>query len=392
MKTLFSGNTAKEKKAAKWIIQVVTVCLLIYLGIRHIDVVTGAVSWLINLFQPLLIGIVFALILNVPMCPIERHLFCKRSGPRAQKVRRSLAIVLSLLLIFGIVLGVAFLVVPEIVEALPMISESVVNLANQMASQEGNIDLGSIPLGDKLSQITIDWPKIVQTITDRLMDSRTTIMSFIVNVAPKIGSKFVSLSFGFVLSIYILYNKEKLKRQVLRLVRAWLPAQFGRNLVHVASTFIGIFKHFIAGQTVEAIILGSLCTVGMMILRIPYAPMVGALVGVTALIPMVGAFIGTCVSAIIIMTVNPFKALVFVIFLLILQQVEGNLIYPRVVGSSTGLPAMWVLTAITAGGNLAGPFGMLLSVPIASALYTLLREATCQREQATRETNSDKEK
>ena len=140
---------------------------------------------------------------------------------------------------------------------------------------------------------------------------------------------------------------------------------------------------FIAGQATEAIILGTLCMIGMMILRIPYAPMIGALVGVTALIPIVGAFVGTIVGAVMILTVDPFKAVVFVVFLLILQQVEGNAIYPRVVGSKNKLPAIWVLAAVTIGGNLAGPLGMLLGVPAASAAYALMKEATDLREQRT---------
>ena len=142
------------------------------------------------------------------------------------------------------------------------------------------------------------------------------------------------------------------------------------------------FKLFVAGQTTEAIILGSLCVIGMLLLRIPYAPMIGALVGVTALIPYVGAWVAGIVGAFMILTVNPFKALVFIIFLLALQQVEGNLIYPKVVGAKINLPAMWVLAAITVGGNLAGPIGMLLSVPAAASLYSLLREATDKREKA----------
>ena len=149
---------------------------------------------------------------------------------------------------------------------------------------------------------------------------------------------------------------------------------------HICTVSYGIFRQFIVGQTTEAVILGTLCGVGMAILRIPYAPIVGALVGVTALIPYVGALVATFVGAFMILTVNPFKALVFIIYLLALQQVEGNLIYPKVVGAKINLPPMWVLAAITVGGNLAGPVGMLLGVPAASAAYALLKEATIYRE------------
>ena len=186
-------------------------------------------------------------------------------------------------------------------------------------------------------------------------------------------------------AIYILSGKEKLKRQGGRLMRVWLPQKLNDTLLYVFKVCNMTFRHFIAGQSTEAIILGTLCMIGMAILRIPYAPMIGALVGVTALIPVVGAFVGTIVGALMILTVDPFKAFVFVIFLLILQQVEGNLIYPRVMGAKINLPAMWVLAAVTVGGNLAGPLGMLLGVPAASAAYALLREATNRREKRRQE-------
>lgn len=178
-----------------------------------------------------------------------------------------------------------------------------------------------------------------------------------------------------------------MKHQACRLIRVWFPRKFGDRSIHVASVCAKNFKLFVAGQTTEAFIRGSLCTAGMLILRIPYAPMIGVLVGVTALIPYVGAWIANPVGAFMVLTVDPFKALVFVIFLLILQQIEGNVIYPKVMGSKINLPAMWVLAAITVGGKLCGPFGMLLGVPAASSAYSLLKDATGSREQ-TKQTQS----
>lgn len=174
-----------------------------------------------------------------------------------------------------------------------------------------------------------------------------------------------------------------------RLIHAWLPKKTGISLIHIVSVCNVSFRNFIAGQATEAIILGTLCTIGMLILRLPYAPMVGALIGVTALIPIVGAYIGAITGAFLILTVSPLKAFVFIIFLIILQQIEGNLIYPRVVGSRVNLPAMWVLAAVTVGGNLSGPVGMLLGVPAASAVYELLKEATSKRELKAKEPESD---
>ena len=212
------------------------------------------------------------------------------------------------------------------------------------------------------------------------------------STASALGSAASSLIDGlvaFVFCIYVLANKETLARQIGRLARAWLPARLTNTMSHVFHVCADVFQQFIVGQTTEAVILGTLCGIGMAILRIPYAPMVGALVGVTALIPYVGAFLATIVGAFMILTVNPFKALVFVIYLLALQQVEGNLIYPKVVGAKINLPAMWVLAAITVGGNLAGPIGMLLGVPAASAAYALLKEATQEREKKLLQTESE---
>lgn len=175
-------------------------------------------------------------------------------------------------------------------------------------------------------------------------------------------------------------RKETLARQISRLVRTWLPNRFVDHMGHVCAVSADVFRQFIVGQTTEAAILRSLCIIGMAILRIPYAPIVGALVGVTALIPYMGAFLAIAVGTFMILTLNPFKAPVFMIFLLALQQVEGNLIYPRVMGARINLPAMWVLDTITVGGNLAGPVGMLLGVPAAFAAYAFLKEATHKRE------------
>ena len=207
-----------------------------------------------------------------------------------------------------------------------------------------------------------------------------TLINTMISALGSFAGSLIDFIVALVFSIYILTNKEKLKKQILRFIHVWLPNSAVNMIVHVSSVCGKTFHQFIIGQVTEAIILGSLCTIGMLILRLPYAPMIGSLVGVTALIPYVGAYIGAIVGVFMLLTVNPLKALIFLIFLLILQQVEGNAIYPKVVGAKINLPSMWVLAAITVGGNLAGPIGMLIGVPVASAAYVLLREATYKRE------------
>ena len=207
-----------------------------------------------------------------------------------------------------------------------------------------------------------------------------SIMASAAGTIGGIGSSVFNFVVGLVFSIYILYDKENLKKQATRLIRTWIPKRAADTVLHVAQVSNVTFRSFVTGQTTEAVILGTLCMIGMLILRIPFAPMIGALIGVTALIPIFGALIGMVVGAVMIVSVDPVKALIFIIFLLILQQIEGDIIYPRVVGSKMGLPGMWVLAAVTIGGSLGGAVGMLLGVPVFSVIYSLLNEATDKRE------------
>lgn len=293
---------------------------------------------------------------------------------------RGLSIVLAMLFVLGVFVGVAVLVIPELINAVALIVQIISEGLEQLASLESNAQFMSSPVGQYLAGINIDWLAIKEQLETFIKNYSGAFVDQAVDATSSAVGGIVTFFIGLTFAIYILAGKEKLKRQGFRLMRAWLPRRLGEVLIHVFSVCNQTFRHFIAGQATEAIILGSLCMVGMAILRIPYAPMIGALVGVTALIPVLGAFVGTIIGAVMILTVDPFKALVFAIFLLILQQVEGNLIYPKVVGAKINLPAMWVLAAVTVGGNLAGPLGMLLGVPAASAAYALLREATEKRE------------
>ncbi len=378
----------KRRNASRWVVETITCCALIYLGIRHISSLAGAVMYVVTLTKPILIGFILALCFNVPMRFCERMLL---THTKMRKGIRPLAILLALVLVLGIFVGVAVLVVPELINAVTLIVEITSGGLDQLAQMEASDAFAATALGQYLEQIDIDWLALKIELNEWIKTHSSTMVNAAVDAAGSMASGFVTFFISLVFSVYILGNKETLKKQTCRLIRAWLPKAFGEGFIHVASVCSKTFRLFIAGQATEAIILGTLCMIGMAILRIPYAPMVGALVGVTALIPVVGAFVGTIVGAIMILTVDPFKAFLFVIFLLILQQVEGNMIYPKVVGSKINLPAMWVLAAVTVGGNLGGPLGMLLGVPAASAAYALLREATRKRESTNRKGRLDAE-
>ena len=235
-------------------------------------------------------------------------------------------------------------------------------------------------LGRLAESLDFDLAALQNKVINWITETGPQIAAEAANAFSGIGSGIFNFVVGLVFSIYILLDKENLKKQATRLVSTWFPEKTSGVIIHIADVSNVTFRSFVAGQTTEAVILGTLCAVGMLILQIPYAAMIGALIGVTALIPIFGALIGTVIGAIMIVSEDPFKAVVFIIFLLILQQVEGNVIYPKVVGSKLGLPGMWVVAAVTVGGSLAGVLGMLLGVPAFSVLYTLINEATDWKE------------
>lgn len=367
-----------KRKRAWWIIGIAAACILIYLGVQNIDAVANAVSWFTGLISPLLIGFALALLLNVPMRFFEAVLWKNAKKPFWQKARRPMAFLISLVAIIGILAGVVWLVIPELVSAIKIIVQGVLDYVNRLSGMS-EAELAALPLGSLL--LRIDWDRLLTSLQTWLKNQSGTIVNTAFGTVSSLVGGVFDFAISFIFAIYILFSKDKLKVQAKRLLRVWLPARFGAWSIHAASVANTNFRNFITGQSLEAVILGVLCMVGMLLLRIPYAPMVGALVGVTALIPVVGGFIGAIVGAFMILTVDPGKALIFLVYLLILQQIEGNLIYPKVMGSRVNLPGIWILAAVTVGGGIAGPVGMLLAVPVASTAYVLIKEATLQREQ-----------
>ena len=378
----FIDDPKRSRKLSLWLIRIVVSCLIIYLALRYIDVVGSAVGYVADLFSPLILGIVLALILNVAMRPIERHLFAKTERPRLKKLRRPLSIVIAILLVAGIFTFVVCLIVPELMQALSVIAEGLVQLGTRFSEWSSQISFSDTVFGSALKTLNLDFNSIQEKALEWMKTWGPGIMASAAGTIGGIGSSVFNFVVGLVFSIYILYDKENLKKQASRLIRTWIPKRAADTIIHVADVSNVTFRSFVAGQTTEAVILGTLCMIGMLILRIPFAPMIGALVGVTALIPIFGALIGMVVGAVMIVSVDPVKALIFIVFLLILQQVEGDVIYPRVVGAKMGLPGMWVLAAVTIGGSLGGAIGMLLGVPVFSVIYYLLNEATDKRELA----------
>ena len=373
MKTIIED----KKKLAKWIIGIVVTCILIFLGVRYMGAVSGAISRGIDILKPLLIGCGIAMILNVPMSFLETHLWIKSKNKFLCKIRRAVAFVLSLILILGIFAGIVMIVLPTLIETVTIIVDTAIEIVNHINSLSRE-EIEALPFGEFL--MDIDWSHLVDSMTSWLKDlvDKTINGAFgtITSLVGGLIDVFVSVAFA----MYLLFSKERLKAQGKRIIKAWMPKKGGKWVCHAFGVASRSFKNFIAVQFIEAVILGVLCYIGMRIFGFPYPAMISILVGVTALVPVIGSFVGGGVGAFILLAIDPIKAIWFVVYIIVLQQIEGNLIYPRVVGDRVKLPAMWILAAVTVGGAIGGPVGILISVPLTSTVYVLFLEETEKRE------------
>lgn len=281
-------------------------------------------------------------------------------------------IILSLLLVIGILGLVMGLVLPELAGAFAVIAESVPVYYEKLVAWLMTYSDKFPVIEEYINGLQLDWSQITKNLVMYATSGVGGIFNSAISVVSVVVGGIVNFVIALIFAIYLLAGKEKLSAQLKRVLEAYLSEKKRAQLAQMVAVADNTFSSFIVGQCTEAVILGSLCTIGMWILRFPYAPMTGAFIGVTALIPVAGAYLGAGVGAFMIMTVDPMKALLFLIFIVCLQQLEGNLIYPKVVGSSVGLPALWVLAAVTVGGGINGIFGMLLGVPIAATLYKLI--------------------
>lgn len=341
----------------------------------HFEVIAGAVKTVLGLSKPFIIGGVIAFILNVLMNSLERGwdklLAGQKEKTKIEKWKRPVCMILSFVIIIAFIIILFSMIIPEIGKTAAMLVEMVPAFLQK---------INELPIPeDILPNLEIDWEKILETVANLLGAGGKAVLNSTVSLASSVSGIVMDLVLGIVFSIYVLLQKEDLGRQLKKCMRAYLKEPVVERLLYVQSLSNRIFTSYVTGQVTEAFIIGVLCFIGMSLLSIPYAFMVSVLVGVTALIPMFGAFIGTGVGAFLILMVEPIKAVWFVVFIIVLQQVEGNLIYPRVVGKSVGLPGIWVLCAVTIGGGGLGLVGMLLAVPVCSILYTLLKEDVNKR-------------
>lgn len=367
----------ENMRKIRWLI---AFAVLLYLGIQNLAVVLKYVKLLWGLLLPFVLGGAMAFVLNVPMSFIERHLFGKvreknnKAGKAASKLARPVSLVLSIVFVILLILIVVLVVAPELGTTLVSVVKKVeedIPLAQKWITDTFN---GDSEIVKWASAIEIDPQKILDSIVSVLKNGADNLVSSTITVTMGIVSMAVNFAIGFVFACYVLLQKEKLGKQVLKATYAILPVKVVEYQSHVCTLASKIFASFITGQCIEAVILGSMFFVTMTIGRFPYAMLIGVLISFTALIPVFGGIIGCWVGFFLILMVSPLKAFMFLGLFVILQQIEGNLIYPHVVGNSVGLPAIWVLVAVTLGGNLMGIVGMLIFIPLVSVLYTLFRE------------------
>ena len=357
----------------------VGVCILLFWVLFNTDRVHAVFGFFKSLFAPFLIGAGLAFILNVPMRAIEgRLLKIQKTG-----LRRGIAVLLTFLAVILIVFLVVQLLIPQLITTIQTLVGKMPGFATRVWNHFNDF-LGSNPqimewVNGNTDFENMDWMSFVEKI---LTWSSEKMSGIVGGTFSAIGSVFMGLFNGviaFVFALYCLFRKEILAGQVRRLLYAFLPEKFCDETIRIARLTSATFANFISGQCLEALALGGMFAIAMLIFRFPYIPLVSVLVAICALVPIVGAFVGCGLSTFFILVDDPVKAVWFMVMFLIIQQFEGNVIYPKVVGSSVGLPGMWVLLAVALGGKLMGVAGMFIMIPVASVLYTLLREKTNKR-------------
>ena len=349
---------------------------LTYLAIHYWGSLTGLVRVSFGAAGSLVIGCIIAYVLNILMSFYEKYYFPNSQKAVVVKSKRVVCLVASLLTLVALVALVIGLVLPELAGCVKLLVAEVPEaLDTGIQWLENSGVLAAVLSDDSIAALTaIDWQAKMAEMIKMLAAGVGGVAQAAVGAVSATVSVVTQFVIGLIFAIYILFGKESLGGQLRRVMEHYLKPAWNERIRYVVGVFDGSFHSFIVGQCIEAVVLGVLCIIGMTLLRFPYAMMIGTLIGFTALIPVAGAYIGAGVGAFMILTVSPIKALLFLVFIVVLQQLEGNLIYPKVVGKSIGLPGIWVLAAVTVGGGVMGIPGMLIGVPAVAAVYQLVKQ------------------
>ena len=366
-----------SKLSMKKIRELIVFTALIVVALWKFDVVLGVIRAIWGIIFPFTLGGAIAFVINVPMSFLEKKLFgkAKEKGSKAAgKLARPVSLLLTIVLVVGVIVLVMFGLIPQLTETIGSLMNSIADFIPQMQSWVREFTHNNREIMDLVNQMEFNPNKAIQWGMSILGNGAGNFMNTTMTAVGSIVSGVTTFFIAFSFACYILFQKEKLHVQVRKVFFAFIPKRKAEVILEVCSLTYRTFANFLAGQCLEAVILGSMFVITLSILKMPYALLIGIIIAFTALIPIFGAFIGCALGCLLIFMVSPKQAILFILVFLILQQIEGNLIYPHVVGSSVGLPSIWVLAAVTIGGNLLGIVGMLIFIPLVSVLYTLFRE------------------
>ena len=370
------------KRLLRYALLVVAFAVFLFWVAEHPEKPLGIISGVLSLFTPFIIGFCIAYVVNLLMRPLEKLwsiVWCRSKRDFYKRLSRPVSLILSALIVFGLVFSIVFMIIPALkdtivsfVDRIPQYIAALENLYNRLADFLAEYNF-------ELPDISVEMDKLGKSIKGLITSYGDSVVNTTFSVTASIVGVVVDIVLGIAFSLYVLAQKETLGRQFKKVLYALFDVKKTDRFFEIASLTDSVFTRFVAGQLTEAVIIGVLCFIGMLILSMPYAAVISVLVGFTALIPVFGAFFGTAVGAFLILLESPIKALWFVLFIIVLQQIEGNLIYPRVVGKSGGLPGIWVLVAVTVGGGAMGVIGMLFAVPVVTVLYVIFKEYIAKR-------------
>ena len=371
-----------DKENMRKMRELILFTIIILIALWNYKMIFDAIVFILGIVLPFLVGGAIAFVLNVPMSFFEEKIFYNRhlkDKKIANRLARPVSLVLTIAVLIGVVVLVMFVVIPELTKTILSLGKTIQAFVPEAQRFLEALFTDNSEIRAWLDSLNLDVDQIMNSAVSFFQNGAGNVLNSTVSAIGSIVSGVTTFVIAFVFACYVLLQKEKLRVQVQKVLYAFLPDKKVESVMEVCSLTSKTFSSFLAGQCVEALILGTMFFVVMSIINMPYALLVGVLIAFTALIPIFGAFIGCFVGAFLILMVDPLQALIFVIMFLVLQQIEGNFIYPKVVGSSVGLPSIWVLAAVTIGGSLMGVVGMLIFIPIVSVIYTLFRSSVYKR-------------
>lgn len=365
-----------NKKSMKKIRELIVFTAILVVALWKFDTVLEGAKNIWGILFPFVLGGAIAFVINVPMSFLEKKIFGKTKDENkvGKKLARPISLLLTIILAVGVIALVMFGVIPQLTRTMGSLMISIANFVPQMQNWIREFSHNNQEIMKLVNQVQFNQDQAIKWGISILGSGAGNMMNTTMSAVGSIVSGFATFFIAFSFACYILFQKEKLHVQIRKVFFAFIPKQKAEAFLKICSLTYQTFANFLTGQCVEAVILGSMFVVTLSILKMPYALLIGTLIAFTALIPIFGAFIGCAVGCFLIFMISPKQAILFIIVFLILQQIEGNLIYPHVVGGSVGLPSIWVLAAVTIGGNLMGIVGMLIFIPLVSVLYTIFRE------------------